>query len=68
MDPPPKVCQKMKNLLSKFHKQCLSFMLTKNYDNVSLNNDVIAKTSSALLEFSKHFLNQRRQLSAAVYV
>ena len=28
-------------------------MLTKNYDNVSSNNEVIAKTSSAFLKFSK---------------
>ena len=50
----------------KFHKQCLSFMITKNYDKVSSNNEVIAKTSSAFLKFSKHFLNQRWPLSAAV--
>ena len=34
-------------------------MLTKDYDNVSLNNEVIAKTSSAFFKLSKHFLNQR---------
>ena len=28
-------------------------MLTKNYGNVSSNNEVIAKTSSAFLKFSK---------------
>ena len=30
-------------------------MLTKNYDNVSTNNEVIVKTSSVLLKFSKHY-------------
>ena len=34
-------------------------MLSKNYDNLSSNNEVIAKTSSTFLNFSKHFLNQR---------
>ena len=38
---PPTVSQKIKNLLSKFHKQCLSFMLTKTYGNVCSNNEVI---------------------------
>ena len=68
MDLPPTVGQKIKNLLSKFHKQCLSFLLTKHYDNVSSNNEAIAKTSSAFLKFGKHFLNQRWPLSAADYV
>ena len=45
---PPTVGQKIKNLCSKLHKQCLSFMLTKNYDNVSSINEVIPKTSSTL--------------------
>ena len=68
MDLPPTVGLQIKNLSSKFHKQCLSFLLTKNYDNMSSNNEVIAKTSSAFLKFSKHFLNQEWTLSAAVYV
>ena len=33
-------------------------MLTKFYDNVSSNNEVIVKTSSVFLKFSKHFLNK----------
>ena len=35
-------------------------MLTKNYDNVSSNNEVIAKTSIAFLKFSKRFLKDGR--------
>ena len=67
---PLAIGQKIKNIyiLSKFHKQCPSFMLTKNYDNVSSNNEIIAKNSSAFLKFSKRFLNQRWPLSAAVNV
>ena len=43
-------------------------MLTKNYGNVSSNNEVIAKTSSAFLKSSKNFLNQRWPLFVAVFV
>ena len=43
-------------------------MLTENYYKASSNNEVIAKTSSAFLKFSKNFLNQRWPLSAADYV
>ena len=35
MDLLPTVGQKIKNLLSKFNKQCLSFMLRENYDNAN---------------------------------
>ena len=68
MDLPPSVGKKIKNLLSQFNKQCISFMLTKNYDNVSSNSEVIAKTSSAFLKFSKHFLDKRWPLSVPVFV
>ena len=34
-------------------------MLTKYYDNVSSNNEVIAKPSSAYFEFSKHFCESK---------
>ena len=67
MDLPPTVGQKIKNLLSKFNKKCLSFMLANNYDESS-NNEVIVKTSSVFLKFSKHFLNKRWPFSAAVFV
>ena len=43
-------------------------MLTKPYNNVSSNYDVIAKTSSAFLKFGKIFLNKRWPFSAAVFV
>ena len=68
MDLPPTVGQKIRNLLNLFNKQCLSFMLTKKYKNVSSNNEVIVKTSNVFLEFSKHFLNKRWPFSATVFV
>ena len=61
---PPTVGQKIKNLWSVFNKQCLRFMLAKNYDNASSNDEVMATISSAFLKFSKKFLNQIWTLSA----
>ena len=53
MELPPTVGQKIKNLRVKFHKQCLSLMLTKNYYNASLQNDVIAMNIRAFHTSSK---------------
>ena len=63
MDLPPTVGQKIKN-----HRQVLSLMLKKKYDNASSQNEVIANNISAFRKSSEKFLNQRWPLSAAVYV
>ena len=53
MDLPPTVGQKIKNLSNPIHRQVLSLMLKKNYDNASSQNEVIAKNISAFRKSSK---------------
>ena len=65
---PPTVGQKKKNNNDNQSTSNLSLMLKKKYDNASSQNEVIANNISAFRKSSEKNLNQRRPLSAAVYV
>ena len=61
---PPISYQKIKNSLSKFHKQSVSYILSKTYDNMNSCNEVLTKNFGAFIKSSIQCLNQRWTLSS----